>query len=90
MLVQSLRQTGTKLSKEILMKKTEVKDIDKSNIVYSWAVQGNEHIIIDHTERIYMWDVEGKRYIDFCAGLLNINIGHSNPYVLDAMKKTDG
>ena len=69
------------------MENKDVKNIDKSNVIYSWAVQGNEHIIIDHTERIYMWDVEGKRYIDFCAGLLNINIGHSNPYVLDAMKK---
>jgi len=69
------------------MDKKQLQDIDKNNVTYSWSVQGNEHIIIDHAERIYLWDINDKRYIDFCAGLLNVNIGHSNAHVLDAMKK---
>ncbi|TFG57991.1 MAG: aminotransferase class III-fold pyridoxal phosphate-dependent enzyme, partial [Spirochaetales bacterium] len=41
----------------------------------------------DRAEGIHMWDTDGKQYIDFCSGLLNVNIGHGNKHVLDAMKK---
>ncbi|WP_373089691.1 aspartate aminotransferase family protein [Sneathiella sp.] len=36
---------------------------------------------------IYMWDVEGKRYLDGSSGAMVCNIGHSNPYVLEAMRR---
>ncbi len=36
---------------------------------------------------IYMWDVDGKRYIDGSSGAMVSNIGHSNPRVLDAMRR---
>lgn len=39
------------------------------------------------TDGIYMWDVTGKRYIDGSSGAMVSNIGHSNPRVLDAMKR---
>ncbi len=42
---------------------------------------------LDRTEGIYMWDVNGKRYIDGSSGAMVSNIGHSNPRVLDAMKR---
>jgi adenosylmethionine-8-amino-7-oxononanoate aminotransferase len=38
-------------------------------------------------EGIYMWDVTGKRYIDGSSGAMVSNIGHSNPRVLEAMKR---
>ncbi len=34
-----------------------------------------------------MWDTEGKRHIDGSSGAMVSNIGHSNPAVLDAMRK---
>lgn len=65
-----------------------LKTMDRSHVVYSWAAQGSVNpIIMDHAEGIYQWDTDGKRYIDFCSGLLNINIGHSNRHVLAAMKE---
>lgn len=36
---------------------------------------------------VYMWDVDGKRYLDGSSGAMVSNIGHSNPVVLDAMRR---
>ncbi len=38
-------------------------------------------------EGIKMWDVKGKEYIDLIAGFSVCNIGHSNPVVIEAIKK---
>ena len=65
----------------------EIKKLDRQHVVYSWKAQGSvDPIVIDRAEGIYLWDTDGKRYIDGCSGLLNINIGHSNRHVLEAMK----
>jgi 4-aminobutyrate aminotransferase len=34
-----------------------------------------------------IWDVDGKKYLDFAAGIAVNNVGHSNEYVLNAVKK---
>ena len=69
------------------MEKDEVKRIDRRHVIYSWKAQRDvDPIVIDRAEGIYLWDADGKKYIDFCAGLLCINIGHGNRHVLDAMK----
>lgn len=34
----------------------------------------------------YLWDIEGNKYIDFIAGYGCLNVGHSNKYVIDALK----
>lgn len=39
-----------------------------------------------HTEGIYIWDESGRRVIDGSSGAMVVNIGHSNPNVLAAMK----
>src|ERR1700679_210437 len=43
--------------------------------------------LLDRAEGIYLWDVAGKRYIDGSSGAMVSNIGHSNPRVLDAMRR---
>jgi adenosylmethionine-8-amino-7-oxononanoate aminotransferase len=43
--------------------------------------------VLDRTEGIYMWDVDGNRFIDGSSGAMVCNIGHSNPHVLDAMRR---
>ncbi len=37
-------------------------------------------------EGIYMYDTEGKPYMDLISGIGVSNLGHSNPYVIDAIK----
>ncbi len=34
-----------------------------------------------------LWDVSGRRYIDFVGGIGVINVGHSHPRVLEAVKE---
>jgi len=69
------------------MNREEILQMDR-HAIYSWRAQKDINpIVMDHAEGIYMWDTEGKRYLDFCAGLLSINVGHSNKHVLDTMKQ---
>lgn len=42
---------------------------------------------VDHANGIYLWDKEGRRYIDGSSGAVNVNIGHGNQAVVDAMKR---
>ena len=34
----------------------------------------------------YLWDVENKKYIDYIAGYGCLNVGHSNKYIVKAVK----
>ena len=38
------------------------------------------------TEGIFLYEPSGKRYYDFNSQLVSVNIGHSHPKVLFAMK----
>jgi acetylornithine/succinyldiaminopimelate/putrescine aminotransferase len=40
----------------------------------------------ERAEGIYMYDKEGKAFIDLISGIGVSNLGHSNPYVVDAIK----
>ncbi|MBK0397854.1 aspartate aminotransferase family protein [Limibaculum sp. M0105] len=43
--------------------------------------------MLDQARGVYMWDVDGKRYLDGSSGAMVCNIGHSNPRVLEAMRR---
>lgn len=43
--------------------------------------------LLDRAEGIYLWDRNGRRYLDGCSGAMVSNIGHSNPRVLEAMRR---
>ena len=38
-------------------------------------------------EGVYVWDQDGNRYLDGSSGAMVSNIGHSDPRVLDAMRR---
>ena len=42
-------------------------------------------IAVKYGEGVYLYDYDGKRYIDFSSGLMNVNIGHGNQRVTDAV-----
>lgn len=48
---------------------------------------GQRRPMLDQARGVYMWDVDGKRYLDGSSGAMVCNIGHSNPRVLEAMRK---
>lgn len=70
---------------------SESLDIIQDNLDYtlfSWSKQkGISPIAVKHAEGVYLYDYDGKRYIDFSSGLMNVNIGHGNQRVTDAVVK---
>src|SRR5436190_5075387 len=56
--------------------------------LFSWSKQkGIAPIAVKYGEGVYLFDYDGKRYIDFSSGLMNVNIGHGNQRVTDAVVK---
>jgi taurine--2-oxoglutarate transaminase len=54
--------------------------------LFSWSKQkGTNPIAIKYGEGVYLYDYDGKRYIDFSSGLMNVNIGHGNQRVTEAV-----
>lgn len=70
---------------------SESQEIIQDNLdytIFSWSKQkGIAPIAIKYGEGVYLYDYEGKRYIDFSSGLMNVNIGHGNQRVTDAVVK---
>jgi len=56
--------------------------------LFSWSKQkGIDPIAVKRAEGVYLYDYDGKRYIDFSSGLMNVNIGHGNQRITDAVVK---
>jgi taurine---2-oxoglutarate transaminase len=54
--------------------------------LFSWSKQkGINPIAVKYAEGVYLYDYEGQRYIDFSSGLINVNIGHGNQRVTQAV-----
>jgi taurine--2-oxoglutarate transaminase len=77
------------IAEKILHKKTEVGEIVQDNLDYtlfSWSKQkGLNPIAVKYGEGVYLYDYDGKKYIDFSSGLVNVNIGHGNQRVTQAV-----
>ncbi len=55
--------------------------------LYSWSAQGKINPMnIVKTEGIYFWDEDGKKYHDMSAQLVNMNLGHGNKKLIQAIK----
>lgn len=42
---------------------------------------------MEKAEGIYIWDYEGNRYTDMSSQLVNLNVGHGNRRIIDAIKE---
>jgi taurine---2-oxoglutarate transaminase len=70
---------------------TETEEIIQNNsdyTLFSWSKQkGISPIAVKYGKGVYLYDYDDKRYIDFSSGLMNVNIGHGNQRVTDAVVK---
>lgn len=65
----------------------KIKSDDLSYNLHSWSAQGAlSPIVVTKAEGIYFWDADGKRYADMSSQLVNLNIGHGNRKVIEAIK----
>lgn len=66
----------------------EVVNLNRDYTFFSWSVQSTTNPIpISRAEGIYFWDVDGTKYIDFSSQLMNMNIGHQHPKVVQAIQE---
>lgn len=65
--------------------------IVKNNLDYtlfSWVKQGNLNPInASHAKGSYVYDRDGKKYLDFASQQMNVNIGHGDQRITDAVSK---
>lgn len=61
---------------------------NKDYTLFPWAVQGAVNPIdaVD-AKGVYVYDRDGKSYIDFSSQLMNVNAGHKNPKINEAIKE---
>lgn len=56
--------------------------------LFSWSKQkGIAPIAVEKAEGVYLYDYDGKKYIDFSSGLMNVNIGHGDQRITNAVVK---
>ncbi len=56
--------------------------------LFSWSKQkGTNPIAVKYAEGVYLYDYDGKKYLDFSSGLMNVNIGHGDQRITDAVMK---
>ena len=56
--------------------------------MFSWSVQGASNPIhMKRGEGVWFWDGDDNRWLDFSSQLINLNVGHQHPKVLEAIKK---
>lgn len=67
---------------------TEIIQDNLDYTLFSWSKQkGITPIAVQRGEGVYLYDYDGKRYLDFSSGLMNVNIGHGNQRVTEAVVK---
>lgn len=69
----------------------QAQEITKQNLEYtlfSWSAQGALNPpLITRAKGSCFWTADNKRYIDYSSQLMNVNIGHGHPKVIEAIKK---
>lgn len=66
----------------------EVIQENRDYTLFSWSVQSTSNPIhMTRSKGVWFWDGEGNKWLDFSSQLININVGHQHPRVLEAIKK---
>ena len=61
---------------------------NKASNLASWTSQADWNpISMVKGEGIYFWDADDKRFIDWSSMLVNVNIGHGHPHVIQAIQE---
>ena len=69
------------------MTNEEIIRLNREYVFFSWSVQEKVNPIpAVRSDGVYFWDADGKRYLDFSSQLMNVNIGHGNKKVIQAIQ----
>ena len=70
------------------MTNEEIINLNREYVFFTWATQSRVNpLTAVRSEGVYFWDADGKRYLDFSSQLMNVNIGHGNQKVIQAIQE---
>ncbi len=73
---------------DVSISNAEVAALDTANVFHSWSAQRTlKPLAIAGGSGSTVWDHDGKTYLDFSSQLVNTNIGHQHPRLIDAIKQ---
>ena len=62
-------------------------DLDRAHVFHSWNAQGSlKPFVVAGGAGSTVWNFEGEKFLDFSSQLVNTNIGHQHPAVINAIK----
>lgn len=65
----------------------EIAELNREYTFFDWAAQGAVRpLAVERAEGSYLYDHDGRRFLDLNAQLMNVNIGHQHPAVVEAIK----
>jgi len=63
-----------------------IAEADRRYVIHSWSTQGAiKPKVITGGEGSWFWDADGRRYLDFQSQLVNMNLGHQHPRLVEAI-----
>ena len=66
----------------------ELVERNKAYTLASWTAQADwRPLSMTRAQGIYFWDADGKRFIDWSSQLINVNVGHGHPHVIQAIQE---
>ncbi len=64
----------------------EILPLSMQHNFWTWSAQAKVHPIpVTRAKGVYFWDADGKRYLDFNSMIMNVNIGHGDERVIEAI-----
>lgn len=63
-----------------------VRELDHNHVFHSWSAQAEINPLpVAGGEGATFWDHDGREYLDFSSQLVNLNLGHQHPDLLQAI-----
>ncbi|AGF71091.1 aspartate aminotransferase family protein [Corynebacterium halotolerans] len=66
-------------------------DLDRAHVFHSWSAQDKiSPLPVAGGENATFWDFEGNEYLDFNSQMVNLNLGHQHPKLVQAIQEQAG
>ena len=66
---------------------SQIRDLDRAHVLHPWSTQSKvTSPVIARASGALLWDEDGREYMDFMSQLCNVNVGHGDPRIVEAIK----
>ncbi len=64
-----------------------IRDLDRAHVLHPWSTQSRvTSPVIARASGATLWDEDGREYLDFMSQLCNVNLGHGDKRIIEAIK----